>query len=310
MKKYLICFCLIIFGTTLTKVLIITTSYNRPDFIELQFQSFTHFLNDDYEYVVFNDAPENSIVKKEIEDTCRRLGIQCIRIPANIHNKPNRQSAGDRHIEGLQFALNTIGYDYNGIVTIIDSDVFMLKSFSIEKYLEDHDIAGKIEARLNLNTRVRYFSPVLIFMNMQTLPNKKTISFEGGYIEGLACDVGAHTYYYLKNNPKIKTQFFTMMRCLNIGFQGNDLVKKPGHCSTCSNSTCLSCTWNLMDQGFDDHTISFIQTCPDDNIEFILNHTFLHYRCGSNWNNQSSEYHAIKTQTLRTLLNGLFLEKN
>ena len=71
-----------------SKVLIITHSYNRPDFIELQQKTFAKFLKDEYEFVVFNDAESNPDMFKKIEDTCKRCGIRCIKIPQAIHDKP------------------------------------------------------------------------------------------------------------------------------------------------------------------------------------------------------------------------------
>src|ERR1700733_11055839 len=69
------------------KVLIVTHSYNRPDFIELQHETFAQFMADEYEFVVFNDGPTNKLAK-EIEETCRKLTVRCIRIPQEIHQTP------------------------------------------------------------------------------------------------------------------------------------------------------------------------------------------------------------------------------
>ena len=50
-------------------VLIMTYSYNRPDFIEIQNKTFKKFLKDDYTFVVFNDAPQEEVANQIIE-TC------------------------------------------------------------------------------------------------------------------------------------------------------------------------------------------------------------------------------------------------
>lgn len=303
---FLLFFLLNFFLTIESKVLIITHSFNRPDFIELHVKTFKKFLQDDYEYVVFNDAP-SSHMKKEIKKTCERLGVKCFRVPQEMHAVPGRTSPGHRHMDGIQYALNTIGYDFNGIVALVDSDCFLLKKFSFEKYLSGYDIAGKLEGRLNQSIRVRHLSPVLVMMNMNTLPQKRTLTFEGGYIEGLACDVGAHTYYYLKNNKAmLRPLFFNMMRMFSVDITSSgDYVKKSDICSHCINRTCQACVYNLMDRGFDDTLIKFIQMCPDDNIEFIMNNTFMHYRCGSNWDNKPAEYHNAKKAALDMLMHSI-----
>ncbi len=46
------------------KVLIMTYVHSRPDFIELHDKTFKAFLKDDYEYVVFNDAPNVTMKKR------------------------------------------------------------------------------------------------------------------------------------------------------------------------------------------------------------------------------------------------------
>ena len=60
MRKFALCFffCFVVTYQTTTKqkILIITHNYNRPDFIEIQSATFKKFLQDDYEYVVFNDV--------------------------------------------------------------------------------------------------------------------------------------------------------------------------------------------------------------------------------------------------------------
>lgn len=294
MKRLLLLFLMPLHITA--KVLLITHSYNRPDFIELQAKTFKAFLQDDYEYAVFNDAP-NHDMENQIKKTCEKLGIKCYRVPQHLHAVPGRGDAGCRHMDGIAYALKEIGYNYSGIVTLIDSDCFLLKKFSIEKYLKGYDIAGELQGRISGTTEIRYISPILAFMNMKTLPNKQTLSFEGGFINGVACDVGAHTYYFMKNNPSLKPLFFTLTFI--------PAVKRVLNCAICTNISCPDCVEYLNDNNFDSHTIKFIQSCPDDNFEFVLNNTFLHYRCGSNWNNKPQEYHNIKRKALNTLINEL-----
>lgn len=53
------------------KVLIITHVHSRPDFIELHDKTFKAFLKDDFEYIVFNDAP-NTNMSKQIEQMCHK----------------------------------------------------------------------------------------------------------------------------------------------------------------------------------------------------------------------------------------------
>ena len=111
-------------------VLIMTYSFNRPDFIEIQDKTFKKFLKDDYTFVVYNDARDEEISNQIIE-TCNRLNLQCIRIPQAIHDAPYLQRwpcednnhPSVRNSNVVQFSLNTLGFDHDGIVMIIDSDM-------------------------------------------------------------------------------------------------------------------------------------------------------------------------------------------
>ena len=62
---------------TKPRVLIVTHSYNKPDFIELQYKLFKKFLHDDYDFVVFNDA-SNATFENAISAICKALNIVCL----------------------------------------------------------------------------------------------------------------------------------------------------------------------------------------------------------------------------------------
>lgn len=64
------------------KILILTYSYNRPEFIEWQHKTFEKFLLDDYEMIVFNDA-DNVVMSSQIKSMCKNLILHvylCLRI--------------------------------------------------------------------------------------------------------------------------------------------------------------------------------------------------------------------------------------
>ncbi len=279
------------------QVLIFTHSYNRPDFIEIQARTFSVLLEDEYELVVFNDGP-NEEMKKKIEKTCKKLGLRCIRVPQELHVGDG--SPGSRHVHGIEYAFRLIGYDHKGIVALVDSDLFLIKPFSIEKYLAGYDVAGELQGRGNATIEVRYLSPILIFMNMQTLPNKRTFSLAGGTIHGFGCDTGAQSYYYFQNNP-------TAHRKLIYSLHPGNLAYNIG-CQICSNLTCQKCLGIMWEHNIPKNVISFIHECPNLNVEFFLDCHFLHYRGGSNWDGQAAEYHRIKTQALNHLIDKIIAE--
>ncbi len=272
------------------KVLIVTHAFNRPEFIRIHKRTFDRFLEDEFEYVVFNDANNQSMLK-QIENTCAELDIKHVRIPQHLHR---RNSPGHRHMDGIKYSLDQMGFDFNGIFMLIDSDMFLIKPFSVSEYMEGYHVAGDREGRFNGKNGVEYISPLVVFINMNTTPNKRTISFEGGVVENNNCDVGGHMHHYFKNNPTLLKKYFTHV---HIGAWKMGIL-----CKDCSNMSCSSCMELLLERKFDDNLIEFIHSCPDD-IEFSLDHTFLHYRSGSNWNHKPKSYHDAKTKALDTLLN-------
>jgi hypothetical protein len=161
------------------KVLMITHSYSRPIFIEWQKATFDKFLNDDYEFVVFNDATDLNICH-EIFTTCEKLGIQCIRIPQEIHTRPYLSRQPDdyvqavhiRHANCVQYSLDILGFDHDGIVFVIDSDMFLIRPLSISEYMADKEIAAFIK---RAPSGIYCLCPALCLLSMDRLPNKRTL---------------------------------------------------------------------------------------------------------------------------------------
>ena len=283
------------------QVLILTSAYNRPDFVEMQYKTFRKFLSEDHELVVFNDANQPDL-KKAIEATCFRLGIRCFNIPQKIHNQPylKREKGEDfnlpavRNANVVQYALNHLGFFHDGIVIIIDSDMFLTKPFSAKKLLKDTPIAGVPQSYQNNGIAISYLWIGLAFLDMTRLPNKESLNFNCGRIRGVPVDAGGYTYYYLQNHPEIKPTYFSMLHDSNL------------RCSNCQqNNQSTPCTHNLeklLELGLDNDQISLLQN-GFQNFEFGLNLTFLHYRGGSNWDHRSREFHETKTRLFSNYLN-------
>lgn len=296
------------------KVLLITHSYNRPDFIETQCKTFKKFLKDEYEFIVFNDAREPSI-RKQIHAVCQSLDITCIEIPQDIHDRPYlfRLPEEDfnhscvRCANVVQYSLNIAGFKHNGIVAIIDSDMFLVKNFSINEYIKNYDIVG-IQAP---NRSIQHLWNGIVFFNMNTLPNKETINFNCGRINNAPVDVGGYTYYYFEKYPHIKVlyadhiyingdeEYNDATFCNQFGTENYALL-----CDNCKSTQRLNCTHNtenLEKLKFDKHQIKLIQAGPE-RIEFLMDNTFFHYRSGGNWNNKSAEFHTHKTKIFKQFI--------
>lgn len=273
-----LCFFWLVSGRVLSAqepVLILTHSYNRPDFIEIQHRTFQKFFQDPYIFYVFNDAPEESMAKA-IEDVCTKCGIPCVRIPQAIHTQPylprkpddDWQNPAVRCANVVQYSLDTLGFAHPGLVLLIDADMFLIRDFSLVKTLQEAALAGVPQKR----SHISYVWNGLLFFNMHTLPDKETLNFNCTSIDGIALDVGGATYPYFQSHPDLP--FFPIDNLYLA--QWNTLTKHQK-------------AFPALEWLFNQH--------PQE-IEFLLDYTFLHYRSGSNWNARNPEYHRIKTDIL------------
>jgi len=263
------------------KVLIITHSYHRPDFIALQDKTFKKFLQDDYEFVVFNDA-RNKTLRHNISQTCKELHIRSIDIPQEIHDRPylKRIPVEDynhpciRCANVVQYSLDVLGFQHPDIVVIFDSDMFLIQPLSFRSLIADHDIVAVPQSRSHVN----YIWNGLVIFNMPQLPDPQDINFNCGVIDKQPCDAGGYTYFYLQKHPEIRYKHIGTLHSKHISEQDTQNIHPAIH--------------------------SFLDKKPD-NIEFLLNFSILHYRGGSNWNNKTDAYHRQKTLLIHELIDSL-----
>lgn len=150
------------------KVRILAFHYNQADFIELQYKTFSKFLVEDFEMIVFNDAATD-YNKEQIEQVCKQYGITCVRFepawhftdPLNVYlhmlmQDPSvsgywgwsastsiqeiAQHPSIRHSHVIQYALENYGYDHDDIVLLMDGDNFLVKYLSVASLLKSCDI--------------------------------------------------------------------------------------------------------------------------------------------------------------------------
>jgi|GEM_PF-326431 len=291
------------FLTLNAQVLIITHSYNRPDFIEIQHKTFKKFMLDDYEFVVFNDARDHNI-REQIRQVCSKYALRCIDIPQEIHDRPylQRQSNDNyndysaRAANVIQYSLDVEGFDHNGMVMIIDSDMFLVEKFSVTHYLGTYDLAGLPQNRKNEHQTIDYIWNGLLFFNMSTLPDKRALNFNCGWVEGVLTDTGGYTYYYFQKNPHVRFKSIDGL-----------LYLKDFWCKECfDNIQTTICQHNREKMyNFSDPLIDLAIQDKHSIMEIFLGNTFLHYRAGGNWNNQAPQYHQKKTALLKDFIDKL-----
>ncbi len=281
------------------KVLIITHSYNRPDFIEIQSVMFKRFMQDEYEFVVFSDARDLG-VDKEIKETCIRSGVTYMRIPQEIHARPYlKREPGDplhrpniRHANVVQYSMDVLGFNHDGPVLVLDSDMFLVRPLSVVAELQDYHIAACMRGT---EPNIDYLWPGFMIFAMDRLPNKRTLNFNCGRVNGASVDSGGHTHYYLKNNAQLK------LKKVEEHFGGYELFCPDRHMPMNAIDKVVPVAQQLeklKKLGFNEKEIKFLQKKPDT-IEFLCKNSFFHYRAATNYDNQSVSYDKQKMALIR-----------
>lgn len=307
-KQYIASFLVIFFfNNIVASTLIITHSYNRPDFIEIQHKTFKKFVLDDYEYVVFNDAPDDHMAN-QIAHTCNQLGIKCIRIPQDIHNRPylKRQPSDPlhrpniRHANCIQYSLDTVGFEHNGVVLIVDSDNILIRPINISEYMQNKDIASPLRESANSsNHTIPYMNPILCFLAMHRLPDKRSLNFNCGLANGAIVDTGGWTYYYINNHPEVRVVSISSLWSYRLFCPHNIDVYPIDY------SLSVEARKEIYRKyGFNEKEMNFFLKRPDT-FEVYLDNHFLHYRAGSNYNNLSHEYHNNKMALFNEFINDI-----
>jgi hypothetical protein len=262
------------------KILIITHAFNRPDFLPLQKKTFDAFLaeKDDYEFVVFNDARDPKH-RKNIRKTCQELDLKCVEIPQEIHDRPylSRRPGDDYNASSVrvanvvQYSLDVLGFLNDDIVAIVDSDLFLIKNFSIREFMKGYVIAGLDQDRQH----VHYLWNGFMFFDMPRVPDREKLDFNCGKVDNIAVDTGGNTYYYLKSHKMLPVRYVNE-------YYPHILSKEPVE--------------SLAHFGITNKTMKFI-TIGFDRSALLHDSTFFHYQ-SAGWDNKGKDYHQKKTAQL------------
>ena len=306
---------LFLLNTTYAKVLIITYSYSNPEFIEIQHKTFKHFVKDPYEFVVFSDAPTEA-GHKQIEAMCRQCGIACLRVPQHIHESPyylplnmpqiypnHTVPSNVRHVHSVQYSLDTLGFNNDDIVLLIDSDMFLVRPFNIADYMKECDIASLMKGSANeQGATIMYCCPALTFLNMHTLPDKRSLNFNCGWVNGCSGDSGGFTHYYLKSHPNLKLKSVASLYSGQIFCSDRFFPQPQNQQNVLAPSIQKIAYWKL--NGFNEKEMKFLLKNPDT-IQFLMegeNCWFFHYRGGTNYENLPQSYHQYKKNLINEYL--------
>ncbi len=288
-----VCILLNSFLSAQEKVLIISHHHAQPFFVEIQAKTFKKFIRDEYEFVIFNDGKTPEIAE-EIDRLCKENNIRCIRIDQSLHDRPymTRFPGEDynhpcvRCANVVQYSLDVLGFDYGGPVVVMDSDMFPVKPISFREYLQDYDLVGVPQSRPCGSEKavVHYIWNGLVMFNMPNLPERSSMNFNCGLVEGYSVDVGGHMHYYLlKHKGDVRL---------------GSIAPEP------FSNTVTSYKERSLDPAFE-VLIPLITSAIPTNMETFLKGTLVHYRSGGKWEPREPGWYERKNEIIKAFVNDL-----
>ena len=299
--------------------------FNNLNFIRLQKLSIEKYFKGSYEYIIFNDAKTiadytnnfNNSFNKLIHEECNKLNIKCINIPQEIHknrslifpNTPdNQENPTTRCANVIQFMYNYFINNYpNNRLIIIDSDMFFLKEFDIENYMQNYNIAGLLHKKKKNNVETKYLWNGLFILESNNLDNLDEFNWDSypfdvgaqnskylnKYKEKIKLKLISKTHYCYKNdilnsnlNDKLKNFLLNFLNKQNIIYNKNS--PKPYKCNICNIS--------FRKKNSIEHHITSIHKLPLNEIKFsinkelLLDNCIIHIRGGGNWDRSGFDY--------------------
>ncbi len=195
----------------------------------------------------------------------------------------------------MQYSLDHYGFDHDDILVLIDSDCFLVRPLSIRKYMEGWDIVSS--RRTIRGTDMHYFWIGLVFLDIRTMPNKRTINFNSGRVLGLPADSAGQTHLYMIENPDAKIKLVDRLR---VNYDASSSLA----CNSCKQRHRFDCAHNeqlLREAGFVGQEIPFLQMGPPI-IEWHLDKQFFHYSRACSWDGQSEQFHTRKIAMVKRFI--------
>lgn len=264
------------------KLLIMTYQCSYPEFFELQCKALKAFCEDEYDFVMFDDA-KNPEYSKAYKKLCQKHGATYYRIDPQIHRYAYQKREPEesfnhpavRNCNVVEYSLRKIGRNHNDLVFLLDGDLVPVKNFSMREWMDGVDLMG-IEQSSQTNARfnnvAHYIWIGFVVLDMRTLPEKSLLNFNCGRANGVSVDAGGHMHYYLKKYKKT----IRFKRVFTSILHEKD-CRKHDHLKPFSSLAM----WN---------------------IEQLMNGHFLHFRSGSKWDPKSEKYYETKLNKFQSVI--------
>lgn len=194
----------------MSKTKIYTFSHNRPDLIDLQYQSIKQYLQDEFEFIVFNNEKPGSEGGydadriSQIDLECKKLNLECIEVSFDQSLQVlNGQLmfTGNQYTNGvaacaysLSWAWKNIISKDKGISVVIDSDMFLCNKVSFKDMINGYNFAHCPSYRNNFS--IIYPWNGIVIADPQNMPDVNNMTWGPGIVNGVATDVGGELHHY------------------------------------------------------------------------------------------------------------------
>lgn len=208
------------------KIRVLVAVVNSPEFLAQQSQLLKLLSCDELELIVLNDSIEqpdqsnffDGTTYAGLEEVCQDYGIVSHRVPQEIHEnrhllyaRPHdrRHNATTRTADALDWGLQNFGLGYDGIVAVLDADMFPIKPFSFSQSLAGVHLCGLPQTRSKrvfgfIDRSVTYMWNGIFYFDARTLPNKKAFILDAGRIHGVPTDTGGAMHDYFAQTPELR----------------------------------------------------------------------------------------------------------
>ncbi len=287
---------------------VITCVVNNPNFIEIQYKLLKKYLRGgDFEFIVFNDAKEfpdytndgDVTIRKQIQETCKNLGIKCINLENNYQQEHSKNSniASTRTGIGMNIMLNYQKENPDKYL-ILDSDMFLIDYMDVNKY-DGYKCAFVLQSREN---NYRYMWNGLVYMDMNLIKDDIN-DLDWGLTP--FTDTGGKTRDWLERQFKNEDIYVPTGEELrykkDINYNSKSLYFIKHLWSMSWNESEIP--ENLKEQK---ELISFMKNdMRNKNNNFyceIYDNIFLHYRNGGNWVGEGLNFHNNHSSNLKKIL--------
>ncbi|HEY1778185.1 MAG TPA: hypothetical protein VGG41_18655 [Solirubrobacteraceae bacterium] len=165
-----------------------------------QREMFARFMDEDHELVVVNDG-RGATEAAVIAQAATTLGLRSAPVPAPEHNNPS-----DALAAAMEFVVARLLGDDEEISVLLHADVLPGARFSLRELLGEGDIAAVAERKYSPDGQrmLSYPWSGFICLRTPTLPDRATIGFGAGVIDGIACDTGGAFRRYRRSHPELR----------------------------------------------------------------------------------------------------------